>query len=152
MKIADIETGAEYAYKVSWGSYSRKRLRALEVATIVENEGRFSERKVRKVRCQVLDWDTGEDVQNGATLDGYQRAVIDVAARQLEPFQDVKDRLDAEAARDRQIKATKEMVVKAFDRLGVPADVYEGSGPWPVTVKLTQDAAEALARAALISD
>lgn len=135
MKIADIEIGHEYVYDSNWPS-SRQRVKALEIVTI-PGRSRY-ERSMRKVRCQVLNWDTGE----------HTSQTVDRTARNLEPYAEVMERIRAQEARKADHEDRRQRVMKALNMLGVPAGVATTHGGI-VVVNLDANGIDALEHAAL---
>lgn len=147
MKIGDVKIGDEYSFEANWKTV-RRRLRAeeiVQVPVVIRTGDRFyrTNKTVlrRQVRCTVLDWETGEPTGAEMTYE----------ARAIEPFAEAAALIAAKEARQARVKADKERVEAALDRLGVPVFGRVHARPHGgVEVILTQDGVEALVRAALL--
>lgn len=110
MRISDVKVGDEYAFEAGW-RFDRRRVRAIAVERV--KESRWSDRTVRKVKVEVLDWDTGEPKPNDAKHGKH------VTARSLEPFESVRQRLETAALRQADEEATVRRVTAALVAAGV---------------------------------
>lgn len=110
MKINDVKVGEEYAFEAQWRS-ERRRVRAVAIEGVKESH--WSDRTVRKVKIEVLDWETGEPKPDDARHGRH------VMARSLEPFELVRLRLEAAELRRAGEEATVRRVKSALVGAGL---------------------------------
>lgn len=135
MKIDEVVVGEEYAFEAPW-RYVRRRVRAAAIER-VPNGPYKNARQVRKVRIEVLDWDTGEPTPDDPKNNKH------VEARRLEPFGVVRDRIEAMERRDREDRELTARILTALQHAGVK-DAGVMTRPGRVAVYVSRDNVEEL--------
>lgn len=147
MKIDEVKVGDEVVFHNRWAyGTDAPRWHRLRVEEIVRVESTVaygrntSIRSVRKVRTQLLDWETGEEIEGGGTY----------LAKDLRRFDEVKAEMDGREALEARRRALKERTEAALDRLGVAGRVLAHEYGRGVAIHLDEEGVDALVKAALL--